>query len=324
LAVLEDDALSYGKKTSVEGLDLRIAATARIGLIGPNGSGKTTLLELILGEIEPDSGTVRRGTGLQVAYFDQLRERLDEEAMLIDTISPGSEWIEIDGRRLHVTGYLGRFLFPPERARSLVKSLSGGERNRLLLARLFARPANLLVLDEPTNDLDIETLELLEELLSEFAGTLLLVSHDRTFLDNVVTQSIVSMGDGEWREYAGGWSDVQAAQARESRLEEVTARPASAAAEPAKARRGGAAGAGAEPAERPAKLTYREQRELEALPARIDALEAEQKLLEAQLADPTSYQSGGDATRGVRERFAAIEAELLEALERWEALESRR
>jgi ATP-binding cassette subfamily F protein uup len=299
----------------------------RVGLIGPNGAGKTTLLRLILGEIEPDSGQVRRGTNLQLAYFDQLRERLDDDATLADTISPGSEWIEIEGRRLHVTGYLGRFLFAPERARSPVKSLSGGERNRLLLARLFARPANLLVLDEPTNDLDIETLELLEELLADYPGTLLIVSHDRAFLDNVVTQSILALGEGRWREYAGGWADVEAARAREAADAAQAAARAARTADrnddpPAPA---GVGSAGAAPrSARAAKLGYREQRELEALPGRIEALETEQKTLEAQLADPASYQQGGDAVRALRERFDAIEDELLEALERWEALEARR
>ncbi|HRO60632.1 MAG TPA: ATP-binding cassette domain-containing protein, partial [Burkholderiaceae bacterium] len=329
---------AWDGRTVVRDFDTIVQRGDRVGLIGPNGSGKTTLLKLILGEIAPDSGSVRRGTGLQLAYFDQLRERLDDEATLAETISPGSEWVEIDGKRLHVTGYLGRFLFAPERARSPVRSLSGGERNRLLLARLFARPANLLVLDEPTNDLDIETLELLEELLADYPGTLLLVSHDRAFLDNVVTQSIVSLGDGRWREYAGGWADVEAArqQATEPRSDAARRADALASRDDAAAASGGSSGtatdgdrAGAADSPAPgdarrAKLSYREQRELEALPERIEALEAEQKSLEVQLADPASYQAGGDAVRALRERFDTIELELLEALERWEALESRR
>jgi ATP-binding cassette subfamily F protein uup len=347
VAELVDVSKAWDGRKVVRGFDTIIQRGDRVGLIGPNGAGKTTLLRLILGDLPPDGGTVRRGTGLQLAYFDQLRERLDDEATLADTISPGSEWIEIEGKRLHVSGYLGRFLFAPERARSPVKSLSGGERNRLLLARLFARPANLLVLDEPTNDLDIETLELLEELLAEYPGTLLLVSHDRVFLDNVVTQSIVSIGEGRWREYAGGWSDVEAARVREAadvaanarreggggeparggRSETFTAAPAAAAAggnERSAAAGIGAGTAAGAAAPRPVKLSYREQRDLDALPARIEALEAEQKVLEAQLADPANYQGGGDAVRALRERFDAIESELLEALERWEALESRR
>ena len=179
----------------------------RIGLIGPNGAGKSTLLKLIVGTLEPDSGTIRLGTNLAVAYFDQMRSQLDENATLADVINPGSEWIEIGGTRKHVMSYLGDFLFSPARAQSPVSSLSGGERARLLLARLFARPANVLVLDEPTNDLDIETLELLEELLQEYSGTVLLVSHDRSFLDNVVTQTIVFEGNGNWKDYVGGYAD---------------------------------------------------------------------------------------------------------------------
>jgi ATP-binding cassette subfamily F protein uup len=361
VAELTGVSKAWDARTVVRDFDTIIQRGDRVGLIGPNGAGKTTLLRLILGELPPDSGNVRLGTGLQLAYFDQLRERLDDEATLAETISPGSEWVEIEGKRLHVTGYLGRFLFAPERARSPVKSLSGGERNRLLLARLFARPANLLVLDEPTNDLDIDTLELLEELLAEYPGTLLLVSHDRAFLDNVVTQSIVWVGEGQWREYAGGWSDVEAARGREA-SDALAAKRAASAGASAGSGAGASARAGASHKEatstsgadrgategkqaessasetgglasvprpaaaatRQAKLSYREQRELESLPERIEVLEAEQKALEAQLADPTSYQGGGEAVRGLRERFEAIETELLEALERWEALEARR
>jgi ATP-binding cassette subfamily F protein uup len=204
----------------VRDFSARLLRGDKVGLIGPNGSGKTTLLRLILGELQPDAGKVRFGTKLEVAYFDQFRGALDEEATLIDTISQGSDTIEIGSRRKHVIGYLEEFLFPPERARAQVKSLSGGERNRLLLARLFSRPANVLVLDEPTNDLDVETLELLEALLQDYEGTLFLVSHDRAFLDNVVTQTIASEGDGRWKEYAGGYSDWEerdGAKARETR-----------------------------------------------------------------------------------------------------------
>jgi len=197
----------FGDKRVVDQFSCRVMRGDKIGLIGPNGSGKTTLLKLLLGEIEPDSGKVRLGSKIAVAYFDQLRAALNDEATIADTISPGSDFVELDGGRKHIISYLGDFLFAPERSRSPVKSLSGGERNRLLLARLFARPANVLVLDEPTNDLDIETLELLESLLPAYTGTLFLVSHDREFLDNVVTQTIAFEGEGKWKEYAGGYTD---------------------------------------------------------------------------------------------------------------------
>src|SRR5690606_33573117 len=277
---------AWGERIVVRDLDAIVQRGDRVGLVGPNGAGKTTLLKLMLGEIAPDRGTVRLGTQLQVAYFDQLREQLDDSATLVETISPGSDWIEIGGRRTHVMSYLERFLFAPERARSPVGSLSGGERNRLLLARLFARPANVLVLDEPTNDLDIDTLELLEELLAEYPGTVLVVSHDRAFLDNVVTQTIAALGDGGWREYAGGYADYEAARAREAGA------PAAAPARATRARAapGAAGAAGARPA---ARLGYKEQRELDALPSRIEALEAEQRALGERLADPAAWR--GDA-----------------------------
>ncbi|MBW7924413.1 MAG: ATP-binding cassette domain-containing protein [Burkholderiaceae bacterium] len=311
---------AWGDRVVVRDFSTIVQRGDRVGLVGPNGSGKTTLLRLMLGEIAPDSGVVRIGTNLQIAYFDQLRAQLDDSATLVETISPGSDWIEIAGRRTHAMSYLERFLFAPARARSPVGSLSGGERNRLLLARLFARPANLLVLDEPTNDLDIETLELLEELLGEYAGTVLVVSHDRAFLDNVVTQTIVSLGDGRWREQAGGYSDYEAARADEARM----AADAKAAAAPTpRETAGGAPVRAAAPATARRRLGYAEQRELDALPDRIAALEQEQKALEQRLADPDSWQDPA-AARAMNERFAAIESELLEALERWEALESRR
>jgi len=297
----------------------------KVGLIGPNGSGKTTLLKLILGELQPTAGKVRQGTRLQVAYFDQMRAGLDLDATLADTISPGSEWIE-QGQppkvtRKHVMSYLTDFLFSPERANSPVRTLSGGERNRLLLARLFALPANVLVLDEPTNDLDIDTLELLEELLQAFEGTVFLVSHDRRFLDNVVTSTIAWEGDpayggrpGFWREYEGGYEDWKRQRER--------ARVAVAAAAPAPAPKPAAAPAA--PAAAPkAKLSYKEQRELDGLPARIEALEAEQKALQAQLADPATYTRDPQGVPALHARHEALELELLEALERWEALASR-
>ncbi len=326
---------SFGAHTVVREFSTIVQRGDRVGLIGPNGAGKTTLLRLLLGVLEPDAGQVRLGTNRQLAYFDQMREQLDEEASLTETISPGSEWVEIGGQRIHVMSYLGRFLFAPERARSPVKSLSGGERNRLLLARLFARPANLLVLDEPTNDLDIETLELLEELLADYSGTVLLVSHDREFLDNVVTQSIVALGDGRWQECAGGYAEVEAVRARLASAQAGDARPTTAAQGSGRPRREGdapepagstATGSAASGRAR-TKLSYKEQRELEALPGRIAALETEQAELAARLADPATYQTQGAgdpaSLKALNERAAAIEAELLECLERWEALETR-
>jgi ATP-binding cassette subfamily F protein uup len=320
-------AKAWGERVVVRDFDAIVQRGDRVGLVGPNGCGKTTLLRLMLGEIAPDRGSVRLGTQLQVAYFDQLREQLDDAATLVQTISPGSEWIEVGGRRTHVMSYLERFLFAPERAHSPVGSLSGGERNRLLLARLFARPANLLVLDEPTNDLDIDTLELLEDLLADYPGTVLIVSHDRAFLDNVVTQTIASLGDGVWREFAGGYADYEAARAREAAASPSGADHAAAAAAAlsAKAGRTGARAGEAATAPAPrAKLSYREQRELEALPALVESLEAEQKMLGERLADPSAWRGDPGEARAMNERFAAIEVELLAALERWESLEARR
>jgi len=308
---LEHVNKTFGDRPVIRDFSARILRGDRVGLVGPNGCGKTTLLRLMLGGLEPDSGTVRRGTRLAPAYFDQLRAQLDEEATLADTISQGAEYIEIGGKRQHVIGYLGDFLFPPSRARAKVSALSGGERNRLLLARLFSRPANLLVLDEPTNDLDIETLELLESLLQGYAGTLFLVSHDRVFLDNVVTQTIAFEGDGLLREYAGGYSDWL--RARPPRLTAGEARKAvpDPVAQPAP-RAGGRQ-----------RLSNREARELAALPERIAALEQEQARIAAALADPERYRSEPDALRDMHVRFAAVEEELMTCLERWEALEAR-
>ena len=322
VAELADVTKRYGTRTVIERFSATVMRGDKIGFVGPNGAGKTTLLKLILGEIAPDEGAVRVGTNLQVAYFDQMRAQLDPEKSLADTISPGSDWIEVNGTRKHVMSYLGDFLFAPERARSPVKSLSGGERNRLLLARLFARPANVLVLDEPTNDLDIPTLELLEELLGEYAGTVLLVSHDRAFLDNVVTSVIASEGEGRWREYVGGFTDWQLQSERAAQLAQAAAAKAAPAAAPRdSAPKDSAAGRNAQ---RTVKLSFKEQRELEALPDMIAALEAEQKAISAQLEDGAIFVT--DAKEGARltERFAAIDEELLAALERWEALEAKR
>jgi ABC transport system ATP-binding/permease protein len=302
----------YGDKTIVRDFSATILRGDKVGLIGPNGAGKTTLLKLILGEETPDAGTVRQGARLQVAYFDQMRTQLNEEASLADTIAPGSDWVEINGQRKHVMSYLGDFLFAPERARSPVKSLSGGERNRLLLARLFARPANALVLDEPTNDLDIDTLELLEELLEDYSGTVFLVSHDRMFLDNVVTQVIVAEGDGLWREYVGGYTDwerVRAASQQESQPK-PSAKPEGKSVEKPVAQKS-------------KKLSYKEQRELESLPALIAGLEAEQKTISEQLADPDLYRQRPDEVQKLNARFAEIDELLMESLEKWEAIEAK-
>ena len=322
----------YGDKVVVRDFSTRILRGDRIGFLGPNGAGKTTLLKLILGEVEPDEGTVRRGTRQTVAYFDQLREQLDPELPLTEVISPGSDFVEIGGEKKHVIGYLGDFLFAPQRARSPVKSLSGGERNRLLLARLFARPANVLVLDEPTNDLDIETLDLLEELLDAYDGTLFLVSHDRAFLDNVVTQVIAAEGDGVWSEYAGGYGDWQRVQAKRAAEAAQVAQAAQAAARdtakrnapPAdKARTAESKAAELRAASRAAKLSFNEKRELESLPERIAALEDEQIALHARMADPALYQSAPQEVAQIKARMEALDGEIEAAMLRWEELESR-
>ena len=312
VAELTDVGKSFGDKVIVRDFSATILRGDKVGLMGPNGAGKTTLLKLILGELQPDRGKIRQGANLQVAYFDQMRDALDLDATLEDFISPGSEWIEVGSQRKHVKSYLGDFLFSPARSASPVRSLSGGERNRLLLARLFARPANVLVLDEPTNDLDIDTLELLEDLLQNYDGTVFLVSHDRAFLDNVVTSTIVFEGDGRWREYEGGVEDWLT----QSRRAQALAPPARAPAASAPAARGTAPPATA--ARR--KLSYKEQRELEALPALIEVLEREQREINEALADGRMY--GEDPARAVQfaARAAAIEDELMAALERWEAL----
>ncbi|WP_321855382.1 ATP-binding cassette domain-containing protein [Paraburkholderia tropica] len=319
VAELTDVTKRYGGRTIVDTFSATVMRGDKIGFVGPNGAGKTTLLKMILGELKPDEGTVRVGTNLQVAYFDQMRAQLDLEKSLADTISPGSDWVEINGAKKHVMSYLGDFLFAPERARSPVKSLSGGERNRLLLARLFARPANVLVLDEPTNDLDIPTLELLEELLADYDGTVLLVSHDRAFLDNVATSVIASEGEGKWREYVGGFSDWQTQSARSQEMAE--ARAPKEAAPAVAAPKDSATGRNAQ---RSVKLSFKEQRELEELPKRIEALETEQKTIGATIEEGSIFAK--DAQEGTRlsERYAAIDEELLLALERWEELEAKR
>jgi ATP-binding cassette subfamily F protein uup len=326
VAELSEVSMRFGERTLIDSFSATILRGDKVGLIGPNGAGKTTLLKLILGELQPTSGRVRQGTKLQVAYFDQMRAGLNLEATLADTISPGSEWVEFGGQRKHVMSYLNDFLFSPERANSPVRTLSGGERNRLLLARLFALPANVLVLDEPTNDLDIDTLDLLEELLQGYGGTVFLVSHDRRFLDNVVTSTIAWEGDpawggrpGLWREYEGGYEDWKMQRSRARALQAAASVSAPAApAPPAPAQLSPAAGAGASSSAR--KLSYKEQRELDALPARIEALEAEQRTIDAELADGLLFARHPQQAAELAARHAQIEDELMQALERWEQL----
>jgi ABC transport system ATP-binding/permease protein len=312
VAALEHVSKDYGRGALIRDFSTRVMRGDRIGLVGPNGAGKSTLLKLILGEIEPDQGAVRRGTHIHVAYFDQLRAQLDPDATLIDTINPGAEFVEIGGRRTHVITYLGDFLFAPERARSPVASLSGGERNRLLLARLFARPANVLVLDEPTNDLDIDTLELLEALLQDYRGTLFLVSHDRAFLDNVITQTIAFEGDGILREHAGGFSDWEDYHARQDASAPKASRRDEALRPPATPGKSGTR-----------KLSFNEHRELADLPAQIQALEMEAAERRARFADPTIYRGGAVALKAMQDDLVACEVALAEKYERWEALETR-
>ena len=310
VAELKNVSKSFGDKTVIRNLNFTLMRGDRLGLIGPNGAGKSTLINVLLGELQPDEGTVRLGTNLHIAYFDQLRAQLDLKKTVADTIAPGSEWVEIGGVKKHIKSYLNDFLFSPQRADSPVEALSGGERNRLLLARLFALPANLLVLDEPTNDLDIDSLELLEQVLEDYSGTLILVSHDRRFLDNTVTQVLAAEGNGEWHEYVGGYSDW------------------------VKYRRPQAAPAAAPKAEKPAqpkparaksvKLSYKEERELESLPKEIDALETEQQELLEKMAGPSYHELPGAEIKADRDRLEAIPQILEERYERWQELESKR
>jgi ATP-binding cassette subfamily F protein uup len=312
VAELEHVDKRLGERQIVRDFSCRILRGDKIGLIGRNGAGKSTLIKLILGELQPDAGSVRRGTKLAVAYYDQFRARLDEETTVAQTIAPGSDYVEIDGARKHIMTYLADFLFPPERARAPVKALSGGERNRLLLARLFSQPANMLVLDEPTNDLDIDTLELLENLLQDFPGTVLLVSHDRAFLDNVVTDTIAPQGDGVWVRNPGGYSDWKRLTEERAVLttqkRDEDAKPVQEPSAP----------------QRPRKLGFNQARELEAMPAYIQALETEQARLGARLADPALYANPPEEIVKLQRRYAAIDEELTACLERWEELEALR
>ena len=318
VAELENVTKSFGDKMIINNFSCRIQRGDRVGLLGPNGAGKSTLLKLLLGELQPDSGNIQQGTKLSVAYFDQMREQLDEEMKLVDTISQGSDFIEINGKRKHVISYLEDFLFPPERAHSPVKSLSGGERNRLLLARLFTRPANVLVLDEPTNDLDIETLELLEALLQEYDGTIFLVSHDREFLDNVVTQVIAFEGEGILREYIGSYQDWVRTKAAQTT--EVSSKVLPKQQEAAATLNSTVSNVASSVTK---KLSYQENRELQALPGKIDGLEQEQKHIALRLNEPTLYRENSGEVKLLQKRLAAIEDELMACFSRWEELESK-
>ncbi len=313
---------SWGERVIARDFSTAIMRGDRVGILGPNGAGKTTLLQLLLGRLQPQAGSVRHGTNLQVAYLDQQRAQLDETATVQQNVCPIGDVIPFGGRSLHVITYLQNFLFTPDRARSPLTRLSGGERNRLLLAKLFTQPANLLVLDEPTNDLDLETLDLLEELVLEFTGTLLVVSHDREFLDNVTTSTLALAGDGNIVETVGGYADwarvsraARAAAAERERRERKAAADAAAAARP---RRPDDAD------DKPRKLTWKENQELAALPARIEALEGEQAALHARLADPDLYRQAGGEVPALQARLAALAAALAAAYARWEELEGRR
>jgi len=310
-----DVSKSFDGKPVVRDLTTRIIRGDRIGLIGPNGAGKTTLLRLLLGETAPDSGEIRRGANVQVAYYDQQREQLDPERTVYDTIGEGNDTVTVNGRSRHVNAYLADFLFPLVRARSPVKSLSGGERNRLLLARLFTRPANVLVLDEPTNDLDLETLELLEAQLVEWTGTLLLVSHDRVFLDNVVTSTMVFEGDGRIEEYVGGYEDWIRARAAHRAADTATIRAA------AQARRSESSAEAEVPTRR--KLSFNERRELDRLPTQIEKLEVEQQELSARVASAEFYKEGTASITSTLARLDQLHRELATAMARWDELDSR-
>jgi ABC transport system ATP-binding/permease protein len=328
IAELTDVSKKYGDKVIVKDFTSTILRGDKIGLVGPNGIGKTTLLKLILGQIAPDSGKIRTGMNMQIAYFDQMRDGLNEEATLGEFISPGSDWIEVGTKRTHVMTYLTDFLFTPERAKAQVKALSGGERNRLLLARHFAKEANVLVLDEPTNDLDIDTLELLEEKLANYEGTVFIVSHDRRFLDNVVTSCLVAEGNGLWREYEGGITDWQAQVKVMAQMQEAAGNAAPAAAKSTmdaaiaeNNRRVAAPPTAPVVAAKPAvKLSYKDQRELDGLPAKIEALEKEQTTINKTLAEGTIFQKDPKGAAALAKRVGEIDDLLLAAMERWEQL----
>ena len=305
---VEDISQAFDGRQLFKDFSTVIQRGDRIGIIGPNGCGKSTLLSILLGRAEPQSGTVRLGTNLQVAYFDQLRSQLDEEASVVDNVGQGRDFVEINGSPKHVIGYLQDFLFTPDRARTPVKALSGGERNRLLLAKLFTQPANLLVLDEPTNDLDAETLELLEDLLLGFTGTMLLVSHDRSFLNNVVTSCIVFDEDKQVREYVGGYDDWLAQRQQSVKQEKPAAKLESASA--------------AKPAKKKSSLTYQQQLDLKALPLEIERLEQQIAALTEKMAAADFYQQDANKIKQVQTQITDLEKSLESAFEKWEKLEA--
>ncbi|MBT3354986.1 MAG: ATP-binding cassette domain-containing protein [Candidatus Scalindua sp.] len=308
--VIKVEGLEYGYDNTpvIKGFSTTIMRGDKVGIIGPNGAGKSTLLRLLLGELTPQEGVVEHGTHLQIAYFDQLREQLQDDKSVFYNVGDGNDFITLNGKQQHVIGYLQKFLFSPDRARTTVRVLSGGERNRLLLARLFTRPANVIVMDEPTNDLDVETLELLEDLLLDYKGSLLLVSHDRAFLNNVVTSTIVFEGEGEVNEYVGGYDDWirQRKQIETSSKKQVKSKTDRQKKSPAQTRR----------------LSYKEQRELVALPRKIEELEEEQKKLYKAVSDPLLYKNGDDEAAVIRTRLSTLDSELADAYQRWESLET--
>jgi len=308
VAEVEGVSFAYGGRPIITDLTTTIMRGDRVGIIGPNGSGKTTLLRLLLGELAPDQGAVKLGSRLEIVYFDQMREQLDPDKSVQENVGEGNDTLVINGKSRHIIGYLQDFLFSPERARSPVSILSGGERNRLLLAKLFTKPSNVLVMDEPTNDLDAETLDLLEDLLLEYSGTLLLVSHDREFLNNVVGSTLALTGSGTVREYVGGYDDWLRQSAAETPAAAVASKPAREKARP--------------PKERPRKLSFKEERELAAQPDRIAALEEEQGGLHTTLADPGFYKSAGAEVAAINARLEELEQELAAAYARWEELEA--
>jgi ATP-binding cassette subfamily F protein uup len=322
---LKDVSKSYGDNTVVSNFSARVMRKDRIGLLGPNGAGKTTLLTMVLGELEPDSGEVTRGSNVQVAYYDQQREQLDPDRTVVDTVGDGNDWVTIGDQKRHVLGYLEDFLFPPERARSPVRALSGGERNRLLLARLFTQPANVLVLDEPTNDLDLETLELLEAQLTDFPGTILLVSHDREFINRVVTSTWAFEGDGAVREYVGGYEDwvrQRVATATDGGPEGPAPRP-SPARNLATSSSADLDTSGPSGPSGPKRLSYMEKRELEALPGKIEAAEHKQQALEAEIAAPEFYLKGAQAIADTMAELERVKGEVDTLVHRWAELEER-